>query len=99
MIVHNHPKLRDTWPPEPGGAFRSSYRLPEGGADVLEQVLYYSPVTNAKANIALRTRFEGHEYTRDILLDDPLFATRLASWLRRHVGSTIQEIGNLEVDF
>jgi hypothetical protein len=99
MILRDHPKMRDIWPPEPGGAFRPGFRSPQGGVDVLDEVLYYSPVANAKANIALRTRFDGQEFTRDILLDDTRFATRLVSWLRQQAGKTIQEIGASELGF
>lgn len=97
MIVRYHPKLRDIWPPEPGGAYRPTYRSPEGGTDILEQVFYYAPVDAAKADIALRTRYEGQEFTRDLLLEDEAFASRLAAWLRQHRGRTIQEIGDMEL--
>jgi hypothetical protein len=99
MILRDHPKIRDTWPPEPGGALPAGFQSPQGGVDVLDEVLYYSPVANAKADIALRTKFAGQEFTRDILLDDATFATRLASWLRQQTGKTIQEIGGSELGF
>jgi hypothetical protein len=97
MIVRYHPKLRDVWPPEPGGAYQRGFRTPEGGKDILEQVFYYAPVAESKADIALRTRYEGHEFTRDLLLEDPVFAGQLSSWLRQHTGRSIQEIGDLEL--
>jgi len=97
MIVRYHPKLRDIWPPEPGGAYQRAYRSPQGGTDILEQVFYYAPVAESKADIALRTRYEGHEFTRDLLLEDPVFASQLVSWLRQHTGRTIQEIGDMEL--
>lgn len=97
--VHKHPLLRDQWPPDPGGAFNKSYVAPLDGLDVLEQVYYYAPVGDEKANVALLTRYGGHQHTRDILLSDPAFASKLASWLRQHIGKTIQQIGNLEINF
>jgi len=99
MILRDHPKVRDIWPPEPGGAFRTGFQSPQGGVDILGEVLYYSPVANAKADIALRTTFGGQEFTRDILLDDAAFATKLASWFRQQTGKTIQEIGGSELGF
>jgi len=98
VILRNHPQLRDQWPTEPGGAFRPGYRSPEGGIDILEQVLYYAPVANAKANVALLTKYEGQQFTRDLLFDDPAFASRFVSWLRQHIGRTIHEIGELDID-
>lgn len=99
MILRDHPKVRDIWPPEPGGALPPGSQSLQGGVDVLDEVLYYSPVANAKADIALRTKFAGQEFTRDILLDDSAFATKLASWLRRQTGKTIHEIGGSDPGF
>jgi hypothetical protein len=100
IIVRQHPKLRDHWPPEPGGAFprNQGFRSPEGGADILEQVLYYAPVGRAKADVALSTKYEGQCFTRDILLDDAEFASRLASWLRGQLGRSIREIGEMTME-
>lgn len=98
MIVRQHPKLRDLWPPEPGGAFAPSLRTPEGGADILQQVFYYAPVGRAKADVALLTKFEGRSFTRDLLLDDAEFAGRFGNWLRARVGHSIREIGEMPIE-
>jgi hypothetical protein len=94
-----HPKVRDIWPPDPGGAFAIGTELPLDGQDVLEQVFYYAPVSHAKANVSLKTLYKDHYHTRDILLDDAQFAQSLASRLRQEIGLTINELGQVELDF
>jgi len=94
-----HPKLRDMWPPEPGGAYQKGGRVPLDLKDVLTQVFYFAPVERAKADVSLKTSYEGAYHTRDILLDDPNFARILADRLRKEIGKTIEQIGQLEVDF
>ena len=99
VALQSHPKLRGIWPPEPGGAYAPGSVVPIGGEDVLERVFYYAPVSHARANISLKTVYQGHYHTRDLLIDDADFAERLASFLRDKVGRTIAELGTLEVDF
>jgi len=94
-----HPKLREIWPPDPGGAFGPGTEFPLQGQDVLKQVFYYAPVSHAKANLSLKTFYKGNYHTRDLLLDDADFAQRLASRLRHEIGRTIADLGQLELDF
>jgi hypothetical protein len=94
-----HPKLQEIWPPEPGGAFAPGTSFPQGGEDVLQQVFYYAPVTPAKANVSLKTVFQGHPHTRHLFLQDAEFAQALAVRLRQEIGRTIQEIGGIKIDF
>jgi hypothetical protein len=99
VALQYHPKLRDVWPPEPGGAFAPGASFPIDGSDVLERVFFYAPVRQAKANVSLKTVYKGQYHTRDLLIDDANFAERLASFLREQVGRTIADIGKLEVDY
>lgn len=97
--LRQHPKLAGLWPPEPGGAFPKGAKFPLAGEDVLKQVFYYAPVGTAKANISLKTYYEGGFHTRDLLLDDEIFAQRLTTRLREKIGRTIEEIGRIQLDF
>jgi hypothetical protein len=99
VALQSHPKLSGIWPPEPGGAYAPGAVIPLGGVDVLERVFYYAPVGHAQANVSLKTVYQGHSHTRDLLLDDSDFAARLAAFLRDNVGRTIAEIGTLEIPF
>ena len=99
VALQYHPKLRDIWPPEPGGAFAPGAAFPIDGSDVLERVFYYAPVGQAKANVSLKTVYSGQYHTRDLLINDANFAERLASFLREQVGRTIADLGKREIDF
>ena len=56
-------------------------------------------MANAEADIALKTVFKGHEFTRDLLLSDARFAEKLASRLKEHVGKTIAELADIPIEF
>jgi hypothetical protein len=99
VALQYHPKLQSSWPPQPGGAFAPGTAFPLDGSDVLERVFYYAPVGHAKANVSLKTAYRGRHHTRDLLIDDPDFAQRLASTLREGVGQTIADIGKLEIEY
>jgi hypothetical protein len=99
VALQYHPKLRDLWPPEPGGTFAPGAAFPIDLSDVLEQVFYYAPVGQAKANVSLKTLYKGQYHTRDLLIDEVNFAERLAAFLREKTGRTIADVGKLEIDF
>src|SRR5664279_3213058 len=92
ISLQDHPKLRNQWPPDAGGAFRPGDAFMLGTDDVLERVFYYAPVGNAKADVSLKTSYQGRHQSRDILLEDAEFAQRLASFLRDKVGQKISEL-------
>jgi hypothetical protein len=99
VALRFHPKLREIWPPEPGGHFGRGSTIPLDGSDVLQQVFYYAPVGHAKANVSMKTLHQHQYHTRDLLIDDVDFAQRLASFLRAKVGQKIADLGTLEIDF
>jgi hypothetical protein len=99
VALRDHPKVRDMWPPGPGGAYGRGVTIPIDDSDVLEQVFYYAPVGQAKADVSLKTLHQGHYHTRDLFIDDAGFAQRLALFLRDKVGRRIADLGALEIDF
>lgn len=94
-----HPKLRGIWPPEPAGAHGRGAQFPLKGEDILTSVYYYAPIGGANAKLSLTTRFGQAKQMRDLLLEDPLFAERLAARLRSELGRTIDEIGRIQLSF
>ena len=98
FTVRTHPKLRDVWPGEPGGAYQKGTTEPIGGEDILREVFYYAPVAGAKPNVTLSTDYRGTKHSRDMLIDDAGFASRFAGWLRKHEGQSIASIGNLPLE-
>lgn len=99
VALRDHPKLRQLWPPDASGAFSRGHKIPSNNEDVLDRVFFFAPVSHAKANVSLQTLYDGQRHKRDLLLDDPDFAQRLATFLRDKVGMTIQDLGGVEVDF
>jgi hypothetical protein len=98
FAVRSHPKLRDLWPGEPGGAYDHGYRAPLDANDILREVLFYAPVAGANSDVALVTDYQGQRHTRDIILEDATFARKFAAWLRKNTGRSIQEIGDLPLE-
>jgi hypothetical protein len=98
MKLRDHPKLSQQWPPEPGGAGPSSLKSPIGRIDVLEEVLTYPNASQRQYNIALKTRYEGQTFTRDLIVDDLLFAANLTAKFREHIGSSITALDEIDVD-
>jgi hypothetical protein len=99
MELRNHPKLRDQWPPQPGGAFAKDFEVPLAGEDILQDVFYYAPVADAAADIALKTNFKGQLLTRDLLLSDSRFAEQLVVRLKQNIGKTIADIAEIPLEF
>lgn len=96
--VRTHPKLRDVWPGEPGGAYHGGAQIPMGEEDILREVFYYAPIAGAKPNVTLSTEYRGTKHSRDMLIEDAEFASRFAGWLRRQEGQSIATIGNLPLN-
>jgi hypothetical protein len=99
MKLREHPKIRDQWPPEVGGPVGRGYQSPQGGEDLLQDVFYYAPVANAKANVALKTVHKGQTFSRDLLFGDSTFAERLVGTLKTQIGKRISEIAEVNLDF
>lgn len=99
MKLRDHPQLRAQWPPDPGAATPHTYKVPEGGRDVVAEVVHLPAAATSKANIELRTTYEGQSHSRYILLDDAQFAEKLASRLRKEIGRMVADLGDIEVDF
>jgi hypothetical protein len=98
FTVRTHPKLRDVWPGEPGGAYQKGTAAPLAGEDILREVFYYAPVAGAKPNVTLSTDYSGAKHSRDMLIEDADFASRFVGWLRRHEGQSIATIGDLPLE-
>jgi hypothetical protein len=95
MKARDHPKI--IWPSTPGGTGperRQTYCESEA---VLTKV--HPSVTHL--SVPLSCEFEGNSHTYDVMLNDAdqAFAERLAAEFSRHVGGTLKQLGDLEIDF
>jgi hypothetical protein len=76
-----------------------SNRSPNLDVDTVERLFYYPATGRWPANIVLKTKYDGRYYARDIFLDDPIFAERLAQHLKKTIGQTISEVGEIDLEF
>jgi hypothetical protein len=97
MKVHQHPSLREQWPPVAESTGAGSNKSIAGNLDTVEAVYFYPSGGRWPADVTLRTSYAGRSYARDIFLDDEQFAKRLALLLKQHIGCTVAELGDLEI--
>ena len=67
--------------------------------DRLEEVSLEQVVGSNRPKLVLRTLYNGKPRTRDFSIRNDDFAQKAAQFLRQHIGKTILEIGDLDVDF
>ncbi len=98
MKLREHPAIRDQWPPAPQSTDFGSNKSPVGVVDVLEWVLWYPAAFGRPGSLVLRTRHRGRNYARDLQLEDSQFGEQLVVLLKRQIGLTIGNIGELEIE-
>jgi len=98
MKVHEHPALHEQWPPAPQSTAVGSNKSPVGNLDILEAVYFYPGGRGWQPNVTLKTSHAGRTYARDIFLDDERFAERLALLFKQHIGQTVAELIDLEIE-
>jgi hypothetical protein len=96
MRLREHPGFLNGWLAQPGGPFSRSYAAPLDGGDTLVDVFLQRIVAPGHPIVTLR---QGGEHTLDFRLGDEEFGEALVRFLSLNAGRTIDEIGELEVDF
>ena len=99
MRLREHPGFLDGWLVQPGSPFSRSYAARLDGGDTLVDVFLQRAVGSDEPSVAVRTVYRGGEHTRDFRVGDQEFAEALVRFLTLNAGRTIDEIGELEVDF
>jgi hypothetical protein len=99
MRLREHPGFPDGWPAQPGGSFSGSHAVPLHGGDLLVQVFLQRIVGSDLPRVVLMTLYQGAEHTHEFRIGDKEFAEGLVRFLTLNAGRTIDEIGELEVDF
>ena len=93
MKVKDNPQIFD-WPPWPGGA-NATVERPQAASQAVLKTVY--PVTGK--SFPLTCAFKNNDFTYDVLTNDNAFATRLAAEFSKHIGSSLEHLGGLEIDF
>jgi hypothetical protein len=94
MKVHEHPILREQWPPVPESTAMASNKSVAGNLDIVDAMYFHPGGGRWPADVTLRTSYAGRRYARDIFLDVEQFAERLASLLKQHIGYTVENLEN-----
>jgi hypothetical protein len=95
MKVRNHPTIV-AWPPTPGGA-NVTAEYPQAESQPIMREVHISSVVDK--SVPLSGEFKGNLFTYDVLTKDPAFAKRLAAEFSKHIGDTLQQFGDLDIDF
>jgi hypothetical protein len=100
--LRTHPKVKyhgaRTWPPDLGGAYDATTVLPIGEQGILEDVSVAERDYIGPERVDLIVEYQGRRHSGQVWLDDPALAPRLCEILKKHIGSPITEISDLEVD-
>jgi len=81
------------WPPQPGGRYDGSYRVPTS-----EQAILKSSERTSGSFVTFVCEFEGKEHTYDLEVKNDELARKLEKVLRANVGKSIMQIGFLEIE-
>jgi len=89
-------KIRDlpNWPPEPGGAIQSSYRIPTSDQAILRRV----EPKGADGWVTFVGEFEGHNHSYDFKASSEKLAEAIRQALRQNLGTSVFGLGDLEID-
>ena len=99
MKLRDHPLMRHrgapNWPPVWRQSRFNSIRKVEGEVGVLTYV-YAAPDSH---RCYLVIEYEHENYTSTLIFDDTRFCHQVTGLLRQHIGSSIKDIGDLDVSF
>jgi hypothetical protein len=99
MKLREHPQVMGRWPPRDGDGIDVTQPAPVDCLDVLETAHYLGTAERGLPGIALETVRAEEHLVRKFFIYDRWFARELAKFLRRHKGSTVRELGELDVTF
>jgi hypothetical protein len=83
------------WPPK-WGITRADQRPLSGEVGILEQVHDRCDTLNT---VIITMTLDNIRYTADLKFDDPAFCKQMYNLLRRNIGRSIEQIGDLDLSF
>jgi hypothetical protein len=87
-------KYFPSWPPLPGGAFAGYQQFPIDQSLCVDEV--YPPLAGC---MTFTCRFQESRPTYDVPLGDQPLAEELSRLLSRHQGTTLEQFGELRLDY
>ena len=102
MRLNRHPKIK-SWLPAQSGSYAGNDKLPTGDEGILTDVTVVKdprlPHHKTPDFLKLTIEYEGNEFKGVLQSDDSNFAELLCKRLKGYIGTSIQEIGNLDLEF
>jgi hypothetical protein len=95
MKVRNHSKIV-AWPPSPGGT-NVIAECPHAESQPVIRAVHVNSVLDK--SVPLSAEFKRNLFTYDVLTKEHSFAIRLAAEFSKHVGETLKQFGDLDIDF
>ncbi len=97
MKVRDHPKIKPgSWPPAPGGT-NVTAEHPQSETQPIIREVHIGSVRDT--SIPLSGEFKGHRFTYDVQTTDHAFAMRLATEFSKHIGETLAQWGDIDINF
>ena len=85
------------WPPQPGGAGVAAREHPQAESQAVIREVHVNSVVDK--SVPLSGEFRGTRFTYDVMTTDHTFAKRLAAEISKNVGYTLEQLGDLDIDF
>ena len=102
MRLKEHPKIK-SWPPSPSAFYTGGDKLVISEEGTLKSVKVVKdsrlPPHKDPDFLKLTIEYEGNTFESHILSDDPDFIAKLCEKLEGRIGMSIQEVGNLDLEF
>jgi hypothetical protein len=102
MHLKKHPKIKD-WPPVWSSFYAGNDKLPIGDEGTLKDVTIVKdsrlPPHKTPDFLKLTIEYEGNTFEGSLRSDDPNFVELLCERLKGCIGTSIQEVGNLDLGF
>ena len=95
MKVRDHAKIV-MWPPSPGGTNVTAPH-PQSESQPIIVAVHLNAVVDK--SIPLSGEFNGNRFTYDVMTKDRVFAKQLATKFSEHLGQTLQQLGDLDINF
>ena len=96
MKLRDHPKMMhmgsSLWPPEWGGTHG---RRPPPEEGILRSV---KNIGAPRGNLSVAMEFNGELFRGSLLLDDAAFREHVYELLKRNIGKTTREVGDLDIE-
>lgn len=100
--LRTHPKVRyqgaRVWPPDWSGGYNGGSQFPRGEEGVLADVEVADRDLIGPERLELVNQYEGRKFSGMLWLDDTTLVPKLRDILTQHIGSSLREVGELEVD-